>query len=184
MKKVFVGLFLVLLTSVLWSQKQENNTNHFSVGFKLQQVKNDFGFGAELTSPFFLKNRMAVRANYSLSYFEHYSAEAAGNVWSPYSVFRLGFVGVGGRPAPFLRLYGEGGFLLGLPDGNFATQNNFFGAYGHFGFEFFMSESAAEHTSYYIELGGTGSGSEANTNTVKTNFYNGFTMATGFRFYL
>jgi hypothetical protein len=161
-----------------------NKSNGFSVGFKLNQAKQDFGMGLDLTSPYFLYNKVAVRGQVLFQFHEYFNVTQSESVWAPYVVSRLGLVGVGGRPLPFLRLYGEGGGVVGFPASDVSSSSEFVGAYGHFGFEFFMSNSEREFVSYYIELGAVGTGAVADKLASKPIYHNGFNIGVGFRFYL
>lgn len=184
---ILVGL---LIPFSLLSQEETIKTeitkqrkDGFGVGFKLNQVQGDFGLGLDFTSPSFIHNSVSVRLNTLYFFREHFSTEEGENTWTPYFVGRLGLVGIGGKPAPFLRLYGEGGCLIGIGSNEFTSEDNFFGGYGLFGFEFFMSQEAAEIVSYYIELGGTGGGGRADKIFGNPIYHNGFTIGSGFRFY-
>jgi hypothetical protein len=190
MKNCIALSFLLALGLALNAQSTsedksvKDRSNKFGFGFKLQQVDQDYGIGMDFTSPYFAKGNMAVRLNVLFHYHEHYSLDLNENTWTPYVVSKLGFIGVGGRPVSFLRLYGEGGALMGIPSTEFSSGDLFFGGYGHFGFEFFMSNSSREVASYYIELGGVGSGGRADKLFGNPIYHNGFSIGTGFRFYL
>lgn len=182
-------LIIILCTSAIQAQEviisdiKGERKDGFGIGFKLNQVKQDFGLGIDLSSPLFLHNSLGLRLHTLYFFREYYNPDEDESVWTPYFTGRFGFVGIGGRPHPAIRLYGEGGIIFGIPDAEFSSQSNFFGGYGLFGFEFFMSEGYNEVASYYIELGGTGTGAEADKLPGKVIYQNGFTIGTGFRLY-
>ena len=103
--------------------------------------------------------------------------------WSPYGNYSLGFLGVGGVAGGFVRLYGEGGILLVTPPGAISTSSVEIGGYGVFGFEFFMSSHEETPVSYFIELGGVGTGATADKIPGQPIFSNGFLISVGFRGY-
>lgn len=187
MKRINLVLGLLLaISATLFGQEesQKNRSDKFAIGMKLTQVHGDFGMGLELTSPYFVYNALAVRLNTLMQFNEHYDAKMKEDTWSPYFVSRLGVIGVGGRPASFLRLYGEGGAVAGIPSSSVSNENAFFGGYGLFGFEMFMSGGGNEVASYYIELGATGTGARGDLLPRNPIYHNGFTIGTGFRIYL
>jgi len=100
--------------------------------------------------------------------------------WTPYSNFQLGIVGFGGSINNFIRLYGEGGVIGILPDSNFSSNDSEFGGYGLFGFEFFFKEAH----NYFIELGGVGTGAQANKVLTQPIYSNGFMVNVGYRYVL
>ncbi len=73
--------------------------------------------------------------------------------------------------ADFARFYGEGGFLLAIPNKDSNRSSLIWGGYGHFGFEFFTGTQSS--LSYFLEVGGTGS----------TVTLNGLHITVGFRLY-
>jgi hypothetical protein len=160
---------------------QENPTgspfkNGVTLGFQLGQFQKDFGFGLNVTSPFFAKGGMAVRVRGNLMWNEHLTP-AFETTWTPYGNICLGMVGKGGEIGNFMRLYGEGGLLAILPSSEFSSQGLALGGYGGFGFEFFMTKAF----NYYIEIGGVGTGATADKLPGKPIFSNGLMIQVGFR---
>jgi hypothetical protein len=101
-------------------------------------------------------------------------------VWMPYSNVSLGLIGISAVIVEHIRLYGEGGTVLLFPSDSFSSKSIVVGGYGLFGFEFFMDKNGC----YFIELGGIGTGAVADKVLSKPIYSNGFTISTGFRFYL
>jgi len=176
---VFLAFFL---TQEGWTQnnldslKTKEARNKFALGFNLNQFQHDFGLGLNFTSPYFLKNSMAVRLNTNVMWLQHINNKTNEQTWSTYSNVKLGLIGVGGNIGNFLRLYGEGGIIAILPNSEFSDISSL-GGYGVFGFEFFM----AKNFNYYIELGGIGSGAIAEKIPTKPIYSNGFSVSVGFR---
>jgi len=114
---------------------------------------------------------------------EHPDIDENGSIettWTPYSNISFGLIGVGGEIGNFARLYGEGGFILLLPNNEFSSESNELGGYGLFGFEFYTYE----HFNYFIELGATGTGAVADKVAGNPIYSNGFLINVGFRFLL
>jgi hypothetical protein len=172
---------VLIISALLLGQTgtaQNEPSRKLSFGFNLGQYQQDFGLGLNLTSPYFLQDRMAVRLRANLMFHEH--IENFETTWTPYTNFTLGLIGVGGTIGNFARLYGEGGAILLLPNEAFSSASAEFGGYGLFGFEFFMNP----HINYFIELGGVGTGAEADQILFDPLYSNGFLIQTGFRIYL
>jgi hypothetical protein len=151
--------------------------NGTTLGFQLGQFQNDFGFGLNVTSPFFAKGGMAVRVRGNLMYNQHVTP-ASETTWAPYGNISAGVVVRGGEIGNFMRLYGEGGLLAILPSSDFSSQGVSLGGYGGFGFEFFMTK----FFNYYIEIGGVGTGATADKLPGKPIFSNGLLVQVGFRY--
>ncbi|MBR9860395.1 hypothetical protein GYB22_06535 [bacterium] len=173
MKNTFFLLFSILISSSIYAQETSEVSNHFSLGYQIGQYQDDFGFGLAATSPYFLKNSVAIRARGNFMFFEHVMNEET--TWSPYTNVQLGLVGVGGMVGN-MRLYGEGGGIVIFPNADF-SNNVEFGGYGLFGFEFYMWE----RMNYHIEIGGVGSGARAELKDNKPIYSNGLSISAGFR---
>ncbi len=173
---IFAIILLVAGVANGYSQKKPLSTK-MALGFHLKQNQHDFGIGLNITSPYFASQRVAVRLKGNLMWNQYLNNDDV-TVWSPYSNLSLGVVGVGGELADFIRLYGEGGVVLLFPSDEFSTQNTRFGGYGLFGFEFFM----AHNNSYFIEIGGIGTGAVADKVVGKPIYSNGMLINVGFRY--
>lgn len=181
-----IPILILICISITAHAQIENlplRKNNISAGFKLMNSGGDFAFGAELTSPFFFHKHVTVRANVTQQYYSNTDQTLGTNLWTPYTTAKLGVVGVGGTPVPFLRMYGEGGFTTTFANSDISTTEMSTGAYGWFGFEFFMSSEETESFSYYIELGGIYSNIRAEKLPNRPIYNNGFVAGTGFRFY-
>jgi len=153
----------------------QNQSNKLELGIQVNQFQNDFGIGAHLISPYFLNSKVAVRAGANFQWFEHY--EGAETTWTPYQSFQLGLRSRTAIIENTLFIYGEGGVILILPNSDFSSEDNEFGGYGVFGFEFKPSQKFA----YFIELGGVGTGAKADLVGNEPIYSNGFLTQVGFR---
>ena len=181
MKKtlLFVALMMSIFSTIhLFAQSQTSliKPSRMEFGFNLNQFENDFGTGINFTSPFFVKNTFAVRISGSYQWLQNIPSGSTDTKWSGYINIRFGVIGVGGIIANSIRLYGEGGWVVIVPNKNFSDKTSF-GGYGLFGFEFFMTD----RINYFIELGGIGTGATAEKLAGKPIYSNGFLISTGFR---
>lgn len=164
----------ILFSSALLAQ-EETNRNGIGIGFQLNEYQNDFGFGINANSPYFLYDNVTVRirANYMYN-----QAVIEGKAdWLPYSNFSLGIASGGKRITESIRLYGEGGVIVLLPPDEISSGSSEMGGYGLFGFEFFF----AENGSYFLEVGGVGTGATADKLPTEPIYSNGLTISVGFR---
>jgi len=168
-------MLALLVTAPVFANPEtapKNCTGTISPGISVQEWKDDFGIGFNLTSPWFLFEKAAIRVSGNILF----KADAQ---WKPYYAIRTGLIGGSFMQSADIRLYGEGGFLFLFPDASFDTTSFRFGGYGNFGFEFFLSTTPGSG-SYFIELGSNGIGAT----TLSGNYYlNGFALTTGIRFY-
>lgn len=145
-------------------------------GFQLNQYQNDFGLGLNITSPYFCYDKLAVRLRGNMMYHEH--IDGLETAWTPYSNFTLGIVSEAGTIGDRIRLYGEGGIVGLMPSDKFSSEDFNLGGYGLFGFEFYMHNAH----SYFVEIGGIGSGAKADKMPFKPIYSNGLMMNVGYRF--
>lgn len=171
----FISVTAFLFTGLSANAQDAPLNQKFGLGFHLTQHQKDFGLGIDVTSPYFVHGKMAVRMRGNLVFNEH--VQGSTTTWSPYSNLSLGLIGVGGEVNGFLRLYGEGGFILLFPSDEFSSANTELGGYGLFGFEFHMSP----HKNYYIEIGGVGTGASADKVENSPIYSNGLLINVGFR---
>ena len=136
----------------------------------------NFGLGVELTSPYFLWTRVAVRARAEFVWDEV--------DWNLFYLIKGGLIGVGGYIGENIRLYGEGGLILLFPTTALSTDGFAFGGYGQFGFEFLMEAFPWSHFSYFLEMGASGVDFRADKLAGSPKLVNGFATTVGLRFYL
>jgi len=132
-KAILLGIF-ILAASIVKAQ-DSSQKNAVQLGFTIGQIQKDFGFGLNLTSPYFLHKKVAFRVRGNFVFNEHLDQNAQ-FTWTPYSNMTVGVVGIGGRIGNGINLYGEGGILLLFPNKDFSTANTESGGYGLLGFEF------------------------------------------------
>lgn len=173
-KKQLLTIGIILLSIAVKAQHDTPSTK-FSMGYQINQFQKDFGFGLQVTTPHFLKKSVAIRARTNVMFYEH--IDGTEYTWTPYAHFTLGVVGVSGIISKNIRVYGEGGVILLLPSGKFSNSDVDVGGYGLFGFEFFMEN----HNSYFIEIGGSGTGATADKLVGKPIYSNGLLVAAGYR---
>ena len=179
MKKSIL-IFAVSIGISFLSQAQEKNLNkRITGGFQLSHYQKDFGIGLNLTSPRFIHEVLAVRLKGNLMWNEHLDNNIE-STWSEYSNVSLGITALAGKVGENVKVYGEGGVIYIMPSSNFSTESYDLGGYGLFGFEFYFHPNF----SYYIELGGMGTGAKADKVPGEPIYSNGFTTSVGFRFIL
>ena len=176
MKTISIALLCIGALFVQATAQDSPISHKFGLGFQIGQWQKDFGYGLQMTSPYFANGRVAVRLKGNLVFHEH--VENASTVWTPYGNISLGMVGVAGVINGNIRLYGEGGIIGLIPSDSFSTESFNIGGYGLFGFEFHMSS----HAAYHIEIGGVGTGANADLVENEPIYSNGLLINTGFRY--
>lgn len=177
-KYLFSAAFIVFLTVLASAQSTVNEG--FSFGLNLNQYQRDFGIGLNVTSPSFAGDNLVVRATANLQYLQHVPVEKTAETWTGYGAFRLGLANTGAALADGIRLYGEGGAMLLLPNDEFSDKDAILGAYGLFGFEFYMHASS----SFFLEAGGLGINAVADQLPNAPIYANGFLVSVGWRVHL
>ncbi len=176
MKRVLIILItLISFNSNIYSLEKSGINNNFGIGFQIGQIQDDFGFGLNITSPSFLQDKIAFRLRGNMSWFEH--IDGIETAWTPYTNLSIGIIGVGGNLNEFIRLYGEGGVILLFPNDKFSSESMKNGGYGLFGFEFFHTPNF----NYFIEIGGVGTGANANKIPFNPIYSNGLLINAGLR---
>lgn len=147
-----------------------------SAGINLNHFGRDFGIGLNVSSPAFLGGHMTIRASGNYQWLAHPNIKG-NETWSGYTYYRLGAAGINMAIADGILLYGEGGVSATLLDKTMSAEPVTIGGYGLFGFEFLMPGNI----SYYIELGGAGSGAAADKLPSSPIVANGFLASGGMR---
>jgi len=167
---------LFTLTGILYGQ--ERKFDNFSFGFQLVQFHNEFGLGVHFLSPEYKNIRINLKTN--CNWLDH-SDEYDRQTWSAFFNAQLG-MNYSRSITRRINLYSEGGMVGLFPNSIFSDESNNIGGYGVFGFEFFFTENTTRNPSYFIELGGIGTGAVADKVSSKPIYLNGFSIAVGFRF--
>lgn len=176
MKKIAACILLLLM--FLSVRGQERDFNKISYGFQLVKFHDEFGFGFHLLSPEYKNLRLNAKVN--LNWLNH-PDESGNQSWTEFLNNQIG-INYQRCIASRINLYSEGGIVLLYPNRSFSDESVNFGGYGIFGFEFFFTEDTNRNPSYFIELGGIGTGAVANKIISNPIYSNGFLIAVGFRF--
>jgi len=168
-----LSIILALLATLHLSAQEKG----FELGFQLNEYQNDFGLGLQLTTPYLIKDYVAVRVRSNMMFLQHLDQKTMEDTWTPYANISLGIFGQRAMIHENIALYGEGGVIGVLPSSKFSSKTMHIGGYGLFGFEFYFDPSF----SYFIEAGGIGI--EATADKIPGNqiYSNGFLTSVGFR---
>ncbi len=163
---------------------EEVTRDGFSVGFNLHRFQDDFGTGVLVGTPTFAHDSIRVTAGGGIAWYPYAPGGNGEQTWLSYYHGRLVMEGghrIKGTP---LRLYGVGGVIALFTPPRLSGDLVHVGGYGGFGFEFYMPENRKDGpVSYLIELGGIGTGTQADKLPGKPIIANGFLMTVGMRFY-
>lgn len=144
-------------------------------GFHLSENDGDFGFGLNYTTPYLFNESIAISTRANMMYFRY---NKTGEMeMTPYYNVQIGVLGHKSKISENILLYGEGGVLALLPSSKFSDSDLEFGGYGLFGFEFHFDS----HNSYFIEMGGMGTGATANQLFGNPIYSNGFMVNVGYK---
>lgn len=155
-----------------------------SAGYTIHRLQDDFALGALVSSPFFLHDALRVTLGGGIAWYPHATDDRGREDWAHYGDVRLVIEGGSRGPGDSTRVYGFGGpVLLLLPD-RLSSDRVAVGGMGGFGFEHHFRGAGGEWpVSYFIELGGIGSGARANALAGSPLLANGFFATVGFRWY-
>lgn len=176
------------LTGIFWltifafcasaQNRYQKAPSGFSLGIHLNLLPRDFGVGMNITSPYFVNSKIAARVSTNYQWFQ--TANISGSPkWALYNNVRAGFIGVTGFIGKSIRVYGEGGLVVIIPNTD-ASDKITSGGYGQLGFEFFLVQRT---NSFFIEIGGIGTGAMAEKLNGAPMYSNGLLTGIGFRLY-
>jgi len=155
-----------------------------AVGMAVQRLQDDFGVSGFFTSPAFFGGNARVTVAGGAAWYPYGRTSSGDQDWVPFGHTRI--VAESGHrlgQAP-LRLYGFGGVILAFLPQRLSDDLLSVGGVGGFGFEFFApTNSGSAPVSYFIELGGVGSGARATNEPGRPVLLNGFLIQSGVRFY-
>lgn len=149
-----------------------------SIGFQIHQVQRDFGIGVHVTTPYF-HNVIALRAGVSRQWLDHIPAGANAATWDPYLQVRFGVASRNTVIADALSIYSEGGLLYLRPNAKFSGETSELGGYGVLGVEFHASRFLGQ----FLEVGGVGTGANADRAEGNPIYSNGLIVSAGMRWY-
>ncbi|HSI74589.1 MAG TPA: hypothetical protein VK957_01785 [Lunatimonas sp.] len=170
--KALVLSFFIMISIQLSAQESPNK---LEVGFNLSQYQKDFGFGLHVISPYFIKEKVAIKAGVNLQHLENLNGTET--TWTSYQNIQLGIRSRSVIISERVFIYGEAGVVTILPNNEFSSESSVVGGYGLFGFEF----RPAQRFSYFIEMGAIGSGATADKLEAKPIYSNGLVTNVGFR---
>jgi len=158
-----------------------------SVGFALHRFQDDFGLGAQVGSPTFAGDRLRITLGGGVAWYPYASNAQGEQEWADHGHVRLVFEGGLRTPGSPIRLYGFGGPIAYVIPDRLSDTRIAVGGIGGFGFEFYFIPQSANRdgpVSYFVELGGVGTGARADKLAGKPTFGSGFVITTGFHWYL
>lgn len=168
MKKL-ITLIIIMISSTAFGQKGSE------FGFHLSEYDNDFGVGLNYTTPYFIKESVAISTRANMQYYRY---NKSGEMeMTPYFNFQLGVLGRKSKINENVFLYGEGGVVGVIPSSSFSSSGFEIGGYGLFGFEFHFDS----YNSYFIELGGMGVDAKADKIFGNPIYSNGFIINVGYK---
>lgn len=179
MKKLTLILALLCL---MYQFAMAEKGNNLSLSYEIGRLDNDFYIGGTVTSPYFIYNAVAVKAGGGLVFRPGVLDGQSSEEWYTYALVKFGLVGAN-LINDYIRTYGEGGILFAFPNEQFSSEEYQFGGYGLWGFEFFMNGITDSWISYYIEIGGIGTGAIANRMITDPLYLNGFFTQVGVKIY-
>jgi len=156
----------------------------FGLGMAIHRFQDDFGAGLVVASPTFAKDMFRFTLGGGIAFFPHgvKLGPPPTEEWVMYEHARL-LLEVGRRmeSAP-IRLYAFGGPQVLVVPSDLRADAFAIGGIGGFGFEFFFTDSGVGQ-SFFIELGGVGTGVTADKLPGAPSFHNGFVATVGFRIF-
>ncbi len=177
MKKIACTLACSLLALSVWARSEPA-----AAGFGISDQAGNLGLNLELSSPSFISGFLTIRAETQLDFLSAYR-DVPEIAWDAFYSERIGIAGTGGWCADAIRLYGEFGGLFVLPPSALTDDALQAGIYGLFGFEFFTGPGKDEPIAFYLEAGTNSLFAEADKLPGEDDYYSGFTMRTGLRYY-
>ena len=157
----------------------------WALGYTLHRFQDDFGTGASLTTPFFLRHSLRVTLAGGVAWSPNAVTDEGDQDWARYGEARLVLEGGARAEGSPVRLYGFGGpMLLALPS-RLSDDEIAIGGLGGFGFEYYFMHGGKDGpVSYFTELGGAGTGARADNQPGRPMLANGFFVTVGLRWTL
>jgi hypothetical protein len=155
-----------------------------AVGMSVHRLQDNFGVSGSVSSPTFFNEKARMTADGGVAWYPYGTGASGDQEWLPFGQSRV-VVESGHRVgrAP-LRLYGFGGAMLIFRSERLSDDLLAVAGIGGFGFEFFMPTNTMNApASYFIEIGGVGSGARATKIPGRPILLNGFVVEAGVRFY-
>jgi hypothetical protein len=191
LRSSFLGVTVALLLPVAGVRAEpaasgaiDSQHHGFSLGTDVLRMQDDFALGVRVSSPSLFQDSIRLTLAGGVAWFPHDQNASGNEQWRTYGHARF-VVEAGHRiEGTPIRLYGFGGvLLLALPD-SLSSNSIAPGGLGGFGFEFYMPRGGNDGPlSYFLELGGLGTGAKANHAPGHPSIGSGFLVAAGLRWY-
>ena len=155
-----------------------------AIGVAVERVQDNFGVSGTWSSRAFFDEKARMTASGGVAWYPNGTGSSGNQEWLPFGHSRV-VVESGHRVgrAP-LRLYGFGGAMLIFRSERLSDDVLAVAGVGGFGFEFFAPTTSMDApVSYFIEIGGVGSGARAANLPGQPILLNGFLVQSGLRFY-
>jgi hypothetical protein len=184
----FVAMVAMLVFSATEAGAQtavEPSSNVGSaVGAAVHRLQDNFGLSGNWSSPAFFDGTARITAGGGVAWYPYGTKASGDQDWVPFGHSRVVMESghrVGRAP---LRLYGFGGAMLIFRSERLSDDVLAVAGIGGFGFEFFVpADTIDAPASYFIEIGGVGSGARATKLPGHPILMNGFMVQSGIRFY-
>ena len=177
-KNLLATLFFVTISFFSLNVSAQENDNPLTIGLKALQIQDDFGLGVDLTSPYFLDKKMAVKLGYQMQWLEHLHGNEI--TWTSYSTWQLGLKGRRSVLENKLYVTAEIGGLIILPDDKFSSDDSEFGGYGLLGIDWVTTNDLT----LFLEFGAGGAVARADRLEANPVYSNGFISQLGFRIHM
>jgi hypothetical protein len=183
MKAFAISLLLLTGAGNAFAQaSQDEQRTGAAIGWDISSFSNNYGIGVRLESPNFANGRVRVQFGADFAWVQGVKIESSTTTWAPYTLLRLGVVRINRIGDLPLRFYGGGGAAVILPTNEVSDEGAKWGGYGVTGLELLMPANG--RSAWFAELGGMGTGAQADKLANKPIYANGFIIGWGFRYYL
>ena len=182
----FLMMTLALSANRAVAQTREEPATNVgtSIGINVQRLQDNFGVSGTWSSRAFFSEKARITASGGVAWYPYGTGASGDQEWVPFGQSRVVVESghrVGRSP---LRLYGFGGAVLIFRSERLSSDVLALAGTGGFGFEFFAPSSVViAPVSYFIEIGGVGSGARATNLPGQPILLNGFVVQSGLRFY-
>jgi len=177
----WLGLATVPSMAVTLDEDSQDTPSRFAVGFDVDSYSNNFGGGITLFSPHFFNDHMWIQFTGDIAWVQGVANGTTLTTWSPYGLFKLGLMAGRFLENTPIRIYGGGGIVL-VTLANNVSNSSAVGGYGVAGVEFLVNRDRSK--ALFIELGGMGTGAQADKMVNAPLYANGFSVSWGYKFYL
>jgi hypothetical protein len=172
----FIKLFILLSLSspMLHAQNSTEFNEKWSLGYQLNEIENNFGYGVHLQTPLLFHNA-SLKWRINRQYFSLIDTNDQSEDWLPYYNSMLSMVFYGENHGN-IQAYSESGFALTIPPSEFNDRAVGLKGFGLFGMRVFLNSSFA----FFFEAGGIGGSGSGNYNSISYNIDSGFFFSSGF----